>query len=64
MSIKQKPKPEVVKVAAKDLPKKQSAIAKPTKKPTTLVKEMEGRTLADQKNAPDPHKPPKKPRGK
>ena len=61
MTVKRKSNPKIVKKAAKDLPKKKSTIAKPSAAPTTLVKEFEGRILNEQRNAPDPHKPPKKP---
>ncbi len=55
MPVKQKPDPKVVKKSAKELGKSQSVKVK------SVEKEEDGRILADQKNAPQPHKPPKKP---
>ncbi len=51
MTVKQKPEPKIVKVAARDLHKPNAP---------TIEKKMSARILDDQRNAPQPHKPTKK----
>ena len=58
MAVKQKPAPNVVKKSAKELEKAQSVKLKRVK-PIQLSEDA--RILADQKNAPNEHKPLRKP---